>query len=140
MKRYLEIKKSHKGDKKSKDKEKKHKRKEKDSERKQKKGIEEMRKERLRREQEEHERERKLLASVRGDKKAVTDTTDYDAPHRYRQAILHSSRNISTVNKGVCSWNLPKAHTPSGLSIGVGLWEVSAYTGLKDLRGQPFNF
>ena len=81
MKRYLEIKKSHKGDKKSKDKEKKH-RKEKDSKRKQKKSIEEMRKERLRREQEEHERERKLLASVRGDKKAVTDTTDYDAPHR----------------------------------------------------------
>lgn len=83
MKKYLEIKKSHKGDRDTKHKEKKRKRMEKDSKRKQKKSIEEMRKERLQREKEERDRERKLLASVRGDKNAATETTNYHEPQRY---------------------------------------------------------
>ena len=77
MKKYLDIKKSHKQDK-----DRKHKATEKDSKRKQKKSIEEMRKERLQREEKEHERQRKLLASVRGDRKAASETSHYDAPNR----------------------------------------------------------
>ena len=77
MKKYLDIKKSHKEDK-----DRRHKPTQKDSKRKQKKNIEEMRKERLQREAKEHERERKLLASVRGDREAATETSHYDAPNR----------------------------------------------------------
>ena len=82
MKKYLEVKKSHKRDKDSKHKRKKHTEIEQDSKRKHKKSIEEMRKERLEREKEERERERKLLASVRGDKITTTETASYNAPNR----------------------------------------------------------
>ena len=82
MKKYLEIKKSHKRDKDSKNKKNKHKEREQDSKRKHKKSIEEMRKERLEREKEERERERKLLASVRGDKITTTETVSNNAPNR----------------------------------------------------------
>ena len=82
MKKYLEVKKSHKRDKDSKHKRNKHTEIEQDSKRKHKKSIEEMRKERLEREKEERERERKLLASVRGDKITTTETASYNAPDR----------------------------------------------------------
>lgn len=82
MKKYLEIKKSHKRDKDTRNRERKHKGTGKDSESKLKKSIEELRKERLRREKEEHERERQLIAGARGDKKTAAETADYDAPQR----------------------------------------------------------
>lgn len=89
MTKFLEEKKSHKGDKerKHKDKRKKHKDTEKDSKRKQKKSVEEMRKERLRREQEEHERERKLLASVRGESSEMASKQDTDGYQAHRYAL-----------------------------------------------------
>lgn len=79
MKKYLDIKKSHKEDK-----GKKHKIVAgKDSNR-QKQSIEEMRRERLRREQEEHEKERKLLAKFGKEKhSSAIKRSNYDGSQRY---------------------------------------------------------
>lgn len=87
MSKFLEAKKSHKKDKERRHKD-KHKRlrdTEKNSKTQQKKSVEQMRKERLTREQEEHERERKLLASVRGktNNEATSDPTDGHETYRY---------------------------------------------------------
>lgn len=79
MKKYLEIKKSHKEDKR-----KKHEIAGKDSSR-QKQSIKEMRRERLRREQEEREKERRLLANIGKEKhSAAIKRPNYDAPQRYQ--------------------------------------------------------
>lgn len=80
MKKYLDIKKSHKEDK-----GKKHKIVAgKDSNR-QKQSIEEMRRERLRREQEEHEKERELLAKFGKEKhSSAIKRSNYDGSQRYQ--------------------------------------------------------
>ena len=87
MSKFLEAKRSHKKDKerKHKDKHKRHRDTEKNCKPQQKKSVEQMRKERLTREQEEHERERKLLASVRGknNNEATTDVSDGHDTYRY---------------------------------------------------------
>ena len=88
MKKYLEIKKSHKEDK-----GKKHKIAGKDSNR-QRQSIEEMRRERLRREQEEHEKERKLLAKFGKEKhSAAIKRSNYDGSQRY-QFLYPKARKV----------------------------------------------